>query len=234
MIASVDGCRKGWLVAKSPLGRLPWSVDILVLRTFREVVDQTEECKVVVVDMPIGLPGCGHRECDRLAREELGNKRQSSVFYAPPRRTLSEADWDVFKQLHKEANGQGLSRQVFDLRKKLVEVDDLMQPVLQKRIREFHPELAWKKLSGNTLSSKHSAAGILQRFRILKELFSSIETFADSALLESSSTGIDDLFDALVGLQVAFCIANKHVPPYKLPAKSVQPDGKDLKMEIWY
>ena len=56
MIAGVDGCRGGWLVAKSECWPFRTPLTLNVCKSFAEVLDATQDCESVVVDMPIGLP----------------------------------------------------------------------------------------------------------------------------------------------------------------------------------
>jgi hypothetical protein len=72
-VAGVDGCRGGWCVAVAlPVneGGGPDAGPFLALkslflsRTFAEVLAETDDCELVCVDIPIGLPdGAKAREC---------------------------------------------------------------------------------------------------------------------------------------------------------------------------
>lgn len=234
MIASADGYRGGWVVAQSagwPCGATP---DMRLCGTFLDVIAATQGCDILVVDMPIGLPDQGCRACDGLGRKELGTAGQSRVFYAPPRPALAAQDWDQFKQLHWQGNGCGLSKQVYGLCIRLIDVDRVMTPARQARIMEFHPELAWARLGGATLPSKHTAAGILARLRLLRPCVPGIDVIDTVHVEASASPGIDDLLDAVVGLCVAAAILAKLSPPYRLPVQNPPVDSKGLRMEIWY
>jgi len=73
MIASVDGCKGGWLVAKSQSWPFDQSLQFEVHHDFNSVLENTDSCAVVVVDMPIGLPEDSEpRACDVAARQTLG------------------------------------------------------------------------------------------------------------------------------------------------------------------
>jgi predicted RNase H-like nuclease len=99
---------------------------------------------------------------------------------------------------------------------------------------EFHPELAWARLGGAILPSKHTAAGILARLRLLRPCVPGIDVIDTVHVEASASPGIDDLLDAVVGLCVAAGIVAKLSPPYRLPVQNPPVDSKGLRMEIWY
>lgn len=234
-IASVDGCKRGWLVAKAAGWPLCDRPSFELCEHFSEVLKATSDCELVLVDMPIGLPQAGHRECDAAARAMLASDARGRVFYAPPRPTLDATGWEAFKQLHRKAQGKGLSRQAFGLLRKIREVDDEMQPDLQDRIREFHPELVWRRLAGETLPSKHTAAGILTRMRLLERELQTDETWgALSDADVAAKVKIDDLLDAPVGLAAAEAARSKDDPPFRIPTGPVPVDGCGLRMEMWH
>ena len=83
----VDGCSSGWFsVGFDSFG----GYELKVFPAFSELVDYYRNAKLVLIDIPIGLPeGSGGRECDAKARKVLGDRR-SSVFSAPTRQTVQK------------------------------------------------------------------------------------------------------------------------------------------------
>ena len=230
MIAGVDGCRGGWLVARAggwPCDRAP---ELLVGRTFNDVLTMTAACDIVMVDMPIGLPdGATPRRCDIEAQDMLGRAGRHSVFPAPPRSALTAATPTAFQALYRRACGKGAPVPLWGIVPKILEVDAAMSPGLQDRIREVHPELAWRRLAGSILPSKKTGAGLEARVRLLSSSIHGIDE-----LLRSCPRGArpDDVLDALVGLSVAADVAagqtrrtGREEPPR---------DARGLRMEICY
>jgi predicted RNase H-like nuclease len=87
MIASVDGCKGGWLVALSEGWACHASFRFELCSNFAAVRDLTAGCSATVVDVPIGLPeGKEVRAADELAKERLSRAgaSTSSVFRTPP------------------------------------------------------------------------------------------------------------------------------------------------------
>ncbi len=232
MIAGVDGCKKGWVVAVGDGWPSRQRPRLLFCETFKSVLDATDGCKVVAVDMPIGIPsGAQLRECDEPARKSLG-KAASRVFLTPPREALCAKTPKEFQEIHKNLRGTGAGFVVWGIVPKIKEVDEVMKPQLQDRVFEFHPELVWKRLAGGVLDSKHTAAGILQRISIIDEYIGGIEHFREDK--GAMNGAIDDVLDSLVGLSVAHCIANGTDYNGRLPGGQSPKDSRGLRMEIWY
>src|SRR5713226_6413789 len=92
-VAGVDGCKGGWFAVffeSDGKGFRAKRFDLLT-----EVLTFEPKAKVVAVDVPIGLldkAEPGGRDCDRLARELLGQPRARSVFSPPVRGALQFED----------------------------------------------------------------------------------------------------------------------------------------------
>lgn len=235
MIAGVDGCRTGWLVAlgeRWPCLGLP---ELRVCPDFAAVLRATESCDIVVVDMPIGLMAeAAGRECDRLAKQLLGPRAASRVFWPPPRGALVATTPREFQRLHRDLTGTGAGIPVWGIVPKLLDVDRSLTPRLQERVREFHPELVWRRLAGRVLWSKHSAQGLAEREEILAKYVREITAQASCFADRRKGVRRDDVLDAVVGLAAAQSIVDGREPPHRLPAQDVPVDGVGRRMEIWY
>jgi predicted RNase H-like nuclease len=234
MIAGVDGCKGGWIVAMADNWPCRESLHLVLCPDFKTVLKAAQDCTAVAVDIPIGLPSDNsERLCDKLARRQLGS-RASSVFRVPPRQALRAADYEQFKSLHISVAGAGAAKQTWAITKKIIEVDSCMTPQLQTKVFEIHPELTWQRLAGKPLMSKHKREGIEQRYEILKESVNELDTLIQSHLRTGKTANMDDFLDALVGLAAAHELA--HNPRYKnrLPQDDPPTDARGLRMEIWY
>ena len=160
MGAGVDGCRAGWVVVD---GGRAW-----VAPTFADVVSSLPTDAVIGIDIPIGLleeSVPGGRACDRLARRRLGPGRTGSVFSAPPRPALG------FRSLPEaQTAGFRMTLQTLNITPKIADVDATIDPALQRRVHEVHPELAFIALAdGIPLAhSKRRAAGRAERVALLR------------------------------------------------------------------
>lgn len=234
MIAGVDGCKAGWLVAKAEDWPVSVPMRLLICRDFATVLAVTDRCSAVVVDMPIGLPPTGQRrECDRLARERLGNEGRERVFDTPPRALLVSPTFPAFNRSHGQMFGKGTSQQAFALLPKLREVDTLMTPELQTRVREFHPELVWHRLAGRTLPSKHKPVGLRARRKLLRRSIPELVGLLKWRKTAGRACKEDDLLDALAGLELAYRMAS-NPPSADLLPQNAQCDERGLRMEIWF
>jgi predicted RNase H-like nuclease len=196
-------------------------------------IEATADCRAVVVDMPIGLPsGCEPRLCDVAAREALGREGHNRVFMTPPRATLNQITPEEFQESHRRLTGRGAGLPVWGIVPRLKEVDAAMTPALQEHVREYHPELAWKRLADRVLPSKHTGAGFLDRLRVLMTCgVNVLPKMEDPPQVEY---GIDDYLDAVVGLHVAAAIAEGEELVSRFPEHDEPCDEKGLRMEIWY
>ena len=68
-IAGIDGCRGGWFVATWPPGSS--EVRCFLAPDIGGVVNGLEGIDVIGVDMPVGIPDRGMRECDQACSEKV-------------------------------------------------------------------------------------------------------------------------------------------------------------------
>lgn len=221
--AGVDGCRGGWLMVRRYPAR--GTADFLIFEHWRDL----PAADMIAVDMPIGLPDSGERRCDRLARKKLGPRR-SSVFLGLRRPLL---DFETYAAANEWAktDGAGLSKQAWYLLGKIRELDGIVTPGSQARIRETHPELAFLALKGKPLAhSKKTQEGIAERRDLLREAgFGRIDPWLE--LLSAENAVADDLLDAC-----ALALAAERMlrgEGKRLPDDPLC-DAKGLRMEIWY
>lgn len=235
MLAGVDACKGGWIVARSrtwPCLEVPC---LAVCPDFRAVLALTADCQRVAVDIPIGIPsGKQIRRCDQEARGFLreNDHNPAAVFFTPPRECLPAENAKEFQRLHKLARNVGAGYPVWGIVKKLKQANEAMTPELQEKIIEFHPELAWLRLAGQNLRPKHEDEGIVERKRVLHPRVPELERLLQWTDFLGRAAALDDLLDALVGLAVAKEALRRS--PYRLPAGAPETDKTGLRMEIWY
>ena len=237
-VGGVDGCKAGWFVATSSATKQNQTdascvfklKNLFAASTFTEVLSKTSNCRLVCVDIPIGLTdGDKPRDCDLAARKLLRGPRASSVFPAPIRPCLSTGDYKTASKICFEHSGKKLNRQSFALLDKIRQVDNLMTPVLQKKVREIHPEVSFWELNNKKpiQQNKKTVPGQAQRHRLLQRIFMDM----DDVLSKSPATGfaMDDAFDALVA---AYTASQAVIGKAKTLPSTPELDSKGLKMEI--
>jgi len=166
MLAGVDACKGGWIVARSLSWPCREAPCLAVCPDFRAVIALTPDCQRVAVDIPIGIPsGKQIRRCDQEAKDFLraNDHNPAAVFFTPPRECLPAENAKEFQRLHGLTRTTGAGYPVWGFMKKVKEANESMTPKLQGRIIEFHPELAWLRVAGRNLSSKHEDEGIAER-----------------------------------------------------------------------
>jgi predicted RNase H-like nuclease len=215
----VDGFRSGWVVAWiDDRGDHGFDYSPSLVRLL------AASHKRAMIDMPIGLKLAGHRTCDVRARALVG----PSVFLGA-RRNLWEFPDQASANRHywqNEGRGMGVSCQLWNIRDKIKEVDDLITPERQATIGEAHPELIFLNLNKQTrLEGKKSERGREQRLRLLAQRgFVKLSTW----LTQRRGTGIgrDDLIDACA------CAVAARDSTARLGGDEV--DDRGLRMEINY
>jgi predicted RNase H-like nuclease len=226
-LAGVDGCNGGWIVVHST--RNASCAEIQFVERWQEIHPRFD---VVAVDMPIGMTECGRRACELEAREIL-RPHGARVFNLPPRGALDFAshDWAGANAWSKSRGLGGISKQSWNILPKIAEIDGVIAASDQRRIFEAHPELAFCRLNGGKpLPSKHTAAGLTQRRRLLKKAgFDRLgEWLARRRQLRAKT---DDIFDACALLLTAERIRKGTAVTLPMP---VPFDNRGLQMAIRY
>jgi predicted RNase H-like nuclease len=238
-VAGVDGCKAGWFVAAASVTMKDETEtfyksnleNVFIAGTFTEVLSKTSDCELVCVDIPIGLSGDKPRECDIAARKLLKGQRASSVFPAPIRPCLSIMDYKAASKISFERTGKKLTKQTFALMKKIREVDDLMTPDIQNRVREIHPEILFWALNGQKPIelNKKSVAGQTQRHNLLQKIFTDMDSLLAQAPISGYAT--DDALDAIIA---AWTSGQAVIGKSKTLPERPPHDSKGLKMEMLY
>lgn len=232
-LAGVDGCRGGWfaVLGRRATGVAFHEVRFALCENFAQVLTLPEQPAIIAVDIPIGLLDCacpGGRPCDRAARKMLGPGRATSVFSPPVRAALSASDYRNALRL----NGSGMSKQAYNITHKIREVDELMQPGLQRRVYEAHPELAFCVLAGEPLKhNKKTPVGQRERLELLEAHFGVLEPAVLKERFVRSLLVPDDILDAYALALTALRIQRRTAQ--RLPLAQLQCDSKGLRMEIW-
>jgi predicted RNase H-like nuclease len=191
--------------------------------------------EILCVDIPIGLPERGARECDRLARALLGWPRRSSVFPAPIRPALEAADREEASRITARIDGRRVPCQAFGLFAKIRAMDELLRtnPEARERIREVHPELSFWAWNGRQAirESKKTRAGKQSRLRL-------VDAWLGPGVLEAARVGSrrseladDDILDAVAVLWTATRIA---AGTARILPDGPRGDATGLRMEIVY
>lgn len=220
-VAGLDGYKKGWVAVfiegdKHTLEFLPSLQALLV-----------HNCDSVMIDIPIGLPTSGNRECDLLAKKLLG-VGSSRVFTGVRRNYWRFADRLSAQKYYESTGDKGVSCQLWCLRGKIKEADAFITPDRQSIFRETHPELAfWRLNGGQVLPPKKEREGVNARRELLRSHgFNNINDWLDKRRIGTGAK-VDDVLDACACALVALS------PSHRTPAEPPR-DDKGLRMEIWY
>ena len=220
--AGVDGCRAGWvMVRRDGSGR--FEPPLVVASP-----DDLPVTDMIVIDIPIGLPESGRRGCDLEARAMLGPRR-SSVFTGVRRPLLAMGSYEEANAWGKR-DGEGLTRQMWNILPKIREVDDWLTPAGNRTFREGHPELSFTAAAGRPMAHyKKTREGEAERLAALAGFIdrATVHEWLDKA--RGSGAARDDILDAL-----ALCRSAARVVlgcHGQLPADPPR-DARGLQMEM--
>lgn len=207
MFYGVDGCPGGWVAIGLDTRGASTS---RLAPTFARLIDGLARPRLVLVDMPIGLPSAAvpDRVCDRAARALLGRGRASSVFPVPARASLAANDYETACDINARELGKRLSKQTWNIAAKIRELDDYLATRRAPcAIREMHPEVAFAGLNGGAAvaAGKKRPEGRAARLELLARHVADAARIAAAAraAFTRQQVGDDDILDALVGAVLA-------------------------------
>ena len=207
-IAGIDGAKGGW-VCVSGYENNHKELYFEKLEKFSDI--ESRDFDLVLVDIPIGLDidlMKGGRIVDNLARKTLlANK--SSIFNAPSRLVLNAKNYEEANKINK-SKGMGLSKQSWNLVKKIREVDNYIKENNETTIFESHPEIIFQTMKKDKVySRKKDEEGIIERKNLLeKNGFS--KTFIEKNLFRKDNFyKQDDFLDACSLFWTANRVASK-------------------------
>ena len=236
LYVGADICRAGWLaVTLSP----PDGWQVAVFADIFGLWDSCKDARLILLDVPIGLPHKDKKEraCDAEARKLLKSRR-SSVFPAPSRDAVYAyaKSYEEASQINARTIGKKLSRQSFGLITRIRQVDQLLSNDAFARscIKETHPEVCFWALNGYRPMryAKKGPAGFSERIEVLGAVFAGAGEIVDFALSEfrRSRVARDDILDALAAAVTASAV-EKGLTPIPQEAEF---DARGLPMEMVY
>ncbi|MCP4329325.1 MAG: DUF429 domain-containing protein [Alphaproteobacteria bacterium] len=232
-VAGADGCKKGWFRVSRDTETA--ELRFHIIEQANGLLEVLPRPSVLTLDIPIGLPDAGQRDCDRQARKCLGPPRQSSVFPTPIRPALRATNREEASRITEVRDGRRVGVQSWALYEKICEVDKLLQSSAEarKRIREVHPEVCfWSWAGGRPMSAgKKTLVGRAMRCKLAEEWLGSrvLELGRGSHLKKHVAD--DDILDAIAALWTANRIAHREAQT--LP-KDPPLDATGLPMEMVY
>jgi len=218
-VLGVDACRPGWIgIALGDDGtRAHFAPGIQALV---ESAAAAGPLAAVAIDIPIGLAAAGRRQADELARRALG-PRWASIFITPCRAALLAAEYAAAVAENRRLAGEGISRQAFALRAKILDVDGWVRGT-PLQVVEAHPELSFACLAGSPLRSRKSTwAGAAERRALLARAGL---VLAEDLGPPAEQAGVDDVLDAAVLAWTAQRVASGSARPLPDPPEVLR-DG---------
>lgn len=231
-----DVSKKRWLAIRLGEGN-NWEVELF--QNINELWERYKKARLILLDIPIGLPEEGsERSCDIEARKRLG-KRQFSVFPVPCRAAVY-AEKEEASDINKQKTGRKLSKQSLGIIPYIKQVDQLLSADMssRSRIKEVHPELCfwalnhYQPMQYSKSKTEEREQALLEREQLLISVYPFTQDIVDYTLSEYSrkEVGKDDILDALVSSVTALATERGI---FSIPEK-VEFDSHGLPMEMVY
>tara|TARA_Y100000768_G_scaffold345045_1_gene291722 strand:+ start:53 stop:751 length:699 start_codon:yes stop_codon:yes gene_type:complete len=227
-IAGIDGSKGGWVCVSGYENNFR-ELKFEKLEKFHDI--KLKDFNLVLVDIPIGLDidlKKGGRIVDKLARKELLTNK-SSIFNAPSRLVLDAKNYEEANKINK-SKGMGLSKQSWNLVKKIKEVDEYIRNSNKTIIFESHPEIIFQIMKRDKVSSKKkNKEGIIERKNLL------VKSGFDKVFLERNLSAKDNFYkqDDFIDACSLFWSANRAIAnsEVKIPNDTVL-DSEGIIMQI--
>lgn len=199
-VAGIDGYGRGaWIAVVLASGTFARAA---IGRTLSLLLPQLDDCSVLAIDIPIGLPDDGPRRADQLAAARLGPRR-SSVFPTPPRAVLEAPSYVEAKEAALGVIGHMISQQSYAIRSRIFEAESVAR--VDRRLVEVHPEVSFATMAGATLSwSKMSWRGA----RLRRDLLGASGIVLPDEIGAGDVVPVDDVLDAAAAAWSAARIAS--------------------------
>ncbi len=228
IVLGADGCPFGWVGIEVEIGT--GRTSIRYFEDFASLLSQSSSVNRIGVDIPIGLLEKKARACDQAARRLLGRPRASSVFPAPARAVLSAQTYSEACRLSLQVNGKKITKQTWNILKKVREADSVITPQNQDRIFEVHPEISFWAINRQQpmKHKKSSSAGRAERLQLLRLHYPDIDGLL--AQLDRKKATPHDLLDAAAAAWTAERISTGSARSVSTP----ELDSRGLRAEITY
>jgi predicted RNase H-like nuclease len=190
---------------------------------------------LILIDIPIGLPDNGKRQCDIEARKIL-KRRAASVFPVPCRQAIHANTYRKACRINQKILGVKLSVQTWNIAAKIREIDDwlLKDEKARRQVRESHPEICFWALAGERPMKhyKKTAEGFSERLKLLQKIFPLKEKIVNTALKRFLRKDLakDDILDAIALAATAVSGEDALASIPMIPPR----DAMGLPMEIVY
>lgn len=222
-VLGVDGCKAGWVVVELTGGAVS---DCSFASSFAEIA--ARDTAAIGVDIPLGEPPEAVRAADAAARSFIGGRLAGAVFNAPPLAAIRADDYTSACRISYDLIGKMIAKQSWALGAKMLDAYPHWRAD-PERIREVHPEVCFRHLAGEALTTrKKKWAGLRQRTALLRA--AGIELPDDLGPVGELAAP-DDVIDAAVAALSAARIARGQAQSLPDPPER---DADGRRVAIWY
>jgi predicted RNase H-like nuclease len=133
LLIGVDGAAGGWLAVVLSDGGFH---DAVRFFCFAELADRYRDAAAIAVDTPKSVYRIGSPR-GQPPRSRIIQTARASIFLVPARRVIGAQTYEQALAVTRALGVQGISRQLYSLRDKILEVDEI--PAARPNLVEAHP-----------------------------------------------------------------------------------------------
>ena len=193
----LDGCKSGWLL----IYYQDYKYKHQLIASIHQAVSIFEQSRKIFIDIPIGLSSKNYnRQIEKKMRHLLKN-RSSTVFTPPCREAVKQENYQLANKVNRAVTSKGLSKQAFNIGKKIAEVDHFLEQERKYQLVESHPEICFKLLNRSVLQTKKNTNdGQMERRNLISSFAPRLDKLVEDllTLYPKSKVQPDDIIDAAV------------------------------------
>ena len=170
-VIGIDGCKAGWIIAKTLENE---SISFQIIKNLNDVYLEGINVSHIGIDIPLQLSHTGKRFAEIEARSLLKN-RACTIFTPPTLNALRAKNYMDACEVNFNECGKRISKQSWNLFPKIKEAQEFLdnKSINKLRVFEVHPELSFMAMNDMSLvqASKKTDIGREIRIKLIQKFF---------------------------------------------------------------
>ena len=196
-VIGIDGCKAGWIIAKSLENE---SISFQIIKNLNDVYLEGINVSHIGIDIPLQLSHTGKRYAEIEARSLL-KKRACTIFSPPTLNALRAKDYIDACEINFKECGKRISKQSWNLFPKIKEAQKFSKNNLISKLSvfEIHPELSFMAMNDMNLieASKKTDIGKKIRIKLIQKFFPSFSFESVRKKYKKNQVQDDDILDCI-------------------------------------
>ena len=168
-VIGIDGCKAGWIIAKTLENE---SISFQIIKNLNDL--KRINVSHIGIDIPLQLSHTGKRYAEIEARSLLKN-RACTIFTPPTLNALRAKNYMDACEVNFKECGKRISKQSWNLFPKIKEAQEFLEnkSINKLRVFEVHPELSFMAMNDMSLvqASKKTDIGREIRIKLIQKFF---------------------------------------------------------------